>query len=199
VTIHGFFGAPGAGKSYVLSLLGTKGLKRGQPVFSNYALSGAVRYSVEDLPHLPPGLVLLDEAQNFFHSRSWNKFGEDLMATWSQTRKSGWTVLLASQADASVDAEIRRRLQYAWWLEKRWSSLRDPLQPSGQRRPLFIYGRCWLPEHYKKTGKAHRPLQKRRWWYSDAKASVFDTFERVEQMRAESRPLVVPPPLPVRS
>jgi len=196
VTIHGMFGLPGAGKSYVLSAIGLKALRQDRLVFANFQLDGARLFHAEDLHDLPPSVVLLDEAQNFFHARNWRAFDSDLTDTWSQTRKSGWKVFLASQADASVDAEIRRRCQYQWWLQKCWSKVRDPFADEGEGRPLYVLGKQWFPEHYRKTGRDHRPVRVHRWWYRESVGASFDTLQRISKSEGPRPPVYLGPAPP---
>lgn len=164
-------GRPGAGKSFVLTSIALRNLKRGREVFANFDIAGAERFSLSDMAGLPPGVVIVDECQNWFHSRMWAGMPEDMLERWSQTRKAGWDVYLGTQHESNLDAVVRRVVQWGWLLEPRWSLL----TPSN--RPLYIYGRRWDFPDFRSVQKGRRPLQRRRWWWSWDVANAYNTLE----------------------
>lgn len=169
--VSAIVGRPGAGKSFVMASIAHKHLKRGRRVFANFNIDGAERFDLAHMADLPPGLVLVDEAQNWFHSRMWSGMPEDMLERWSQTRKAGWDVFLGTQHESNMDAVVRRVVQWGWLLEPRWSTL----MPGG--RPMYIYGRRWDWPDFRKTQKGHRHLEVRRWWWNWEVARSYDTFE----------------------
>jgi len=128
---------------------------------------------------LPSGLVLVDEAQNWFHSRMWNSMPEDMLERWSQTRKAGWDVYLGTQHESNLDTVVRRVIQWGWLLEPRWSTL----VPSGH--PLYVYGRRWDFPDFRSVLKGKRPVQRKRWWWSWDTANAYNTLE-VTKLRGRS-------------
>ena len=108
MSIIGFTGLPGQGKSY--SMIARALRFRGKrPIYSNMDLTWAEDFrSVKDLFCIHNALVLLDEAGIWCNSREWQKFGIDAVEWFSQHRKHGCDLIWTSQAAESVDSHIRR-------------------------------------------------------------------------------------------
>lgn len=203
---HGIIGREGSGKSFVMASIAGRALDRGWPVFANFYIDGVTQFTADDMWDLPPGFVLLDEASNWFHSRRWSQTGDQFLDRINQTRKAGWELFVGTQHEANMDSVIRRKLQFGWLLEARWSALTvvDPRvralrdarvaemagsdygrRPGTEPRialsmcthPLYIYGRKWDFEVFRGKQKGRRPLQRRRWWWSWQTASSYDTKE----------------------
>lgn len=199
-------GKPGNGKSFVCASIALKGLERGRHVFANFAIEGAVQFGLEDLYELPPGIVIIDEAASWFHSRRWAAMGDKALERFNQTRKSGWTLYVATQHENNLDTVIRRNLQYGWLLEARWSSvtavdprmrrirsealsgfgpvsdefpLGRPVKPLAGEfvHPLFVYGKRWHWDQFRSRKKGERPIQRHRWWWSWKVADAYNTKE----------------------
>lgn len=69
------------------------------------------------------GVAILDEAHNWLNARKWNDGDrQDYVAWFTQHRKLGFDVYLLSQAIESIDAQIRRLIEYYVVLRnlKRW-------------------------------------------------------------------------------
>jgi hypothetical protein len=69
------------------------------------------------------GVAILDEAHNWLNARKWNDGDRsDYVAWFTQHRKLGFDVYLLSQAIESIDAQIRRLIEYYVVLRnlKRW-------------------------------------------------------------------------------
>ena len=123
-------GPPGTGKSFVGASIALKRLKSdSRPVFSNLPIRGCYRFDLDRMASLPPCTVIVDEAQNWFHSRMWNSMPEDMLEKWSQTRHSGWDVFLMTQDAQNVDTVVRRVLHYGIALEARWASITPLIDP----------------------------------------------------------------------
>lgn len=180
MTISAMVGRPGAGKSYVLTRVALKALRRGQPVFANFSIEGVPRFKLDEMADLPPGVVIVDEAQNWFHARMWSSMPPDMLERWSQTRKAGWRVFIGTQHENNLDSVIRRVCQWAWLLEPRWSVV------TGFERPLYIYGRRWDFFDFRRMDRGHRPLERRRWWFRTSIANAYDTME-VTRLRGRGR------------
>jgi hypothetical protein len=116
-------GSSGTGKSFVATSIALRDLRRGRMVFANFHIDGCQQFGIEDLNHLPPGRIIIDEAASWFHSRRWKHMADDLLGKWNQTRKDGWELLLATQHEDNIDATIKRNLTYGILLEPAWKPL----------------------------------------------------------------------------
>ncbi len=108
--IEGVVGYPGTGKTYYALHRAKKEMKKGRPVYSNFAIDGAKSITPESMFDVEAGAcVILDEAQNWFGARNWKDFGNAYMEFFSQTRKKSYTLIWISQDVSSVDKTIRDR------------------------------------------------------------------------------------------
>lgn len=121
-------GAPGHGKSFVLTTIARQKMAQGRVVFTNWDVAGAVRFGLDDLYDLPPGVVMIDEAASWFHSRRWQKMGDRFLERFNQTRKSGWHLYIATQHEGNLDTVIRRNVHYGVLLQAKWkvATVADP-------------------------------------------------------------------------
>jgi len=138
--IEAYVGVPGSGKSYMLVKRGLEALARGRKVYANF---GFVRENVyhylrkrhnishreavlladsiqeirdyKGLLDVYDGLLLFDEAHMWFNSREHRLFPTEVLGFWSQHRKVGVDVLLATQRYGSVDTMIRDLVAHVWW------------------------------------------------------------------------------------
>lgn len=98
--IVGYFGLPGSGKTYKMSVDALRYLKEGYNIYSTYPLKGAYVLTFDILVSLPrfrkPALLLLDEVQFFASSRSWKQLNPNLYILFSQGRKLGLNLFLYS-------------------------------------------------------------------------------------------------------
>lgn len=116
-------GSSGTGKSFVSTSIALRDLKRGRMVFANFHIQGAEVIGLEDLPHLPPSRVIIDEAASWFHSRTWSDMAKDLLPRWNQTRKDGWDLIVATQHEDNIDQTIKRNMTYGVLLAPAWKPL----------------------------------------------------------------------------
>jgi ABC-type dipeptide/oligopeptide/nickel transport system ATPase component len=116
-------GSSGTGKSFVATSIALQDLRRGRMVFANFDIKGCQRFGLEDLPYLPPGRIIIDEAASWFHSRRWKHMSDDLLGHWNQTRKDGWELLVLTQHENNIDATIKRNLTYGILLQPCWKAL----------------------------------------------------------------------------
>ena len=140
MAIEAYVGVPGSGKSYMLVKRGLEALAKARQV---YADSGFIRDNVyhylrrrhrmshreavlkadsieeirdyKGLLNVYEGLLLFDEAHMWFNSREYRLFPTEVLGFWSQHRKVGVDVLLATQRYASVDTMIRDLVAHVWW------------------------------------------------------------------------------------
>lgn len=138
--IEAYVGVPGSGKSYMLVKRGLEALARGKRIYANF---GFVRENVyhylrrrhrlphreavlradsiqeirdyKDLLSVFEGLLLFDEAHMWFNAREYRLFPTEVLGFWSQHRKVGVDVLLATQRYGSVDTMIRDLVAHVWW------------------------------------------------------------------------------------
>jgi len=99
--ITAIIGLPGAGKTLFSVYLAQKYLKEGCAVASNFRIQGAMySYNVLDLimwvasghpkdPNYKPRIAIVDELNNLFNSRDWNKLDPRIRLALSQHRKAG--------------------------------------------------------------------------------------------------------------
>jgi len=138
--IEAYVGVPGSGKSYMLVKRDLEALAKGKRIYANF---GFIRENVYHylrrryrLPHreavlkadsieeirdykgllsVYEGLLLFDEAHMWFNAREYRLFPTEVLGFWSQHRKVGVDVLLATQRYGSVDTMIRDLVAHVWW------------------------------------------------------------------------------------
>lgn len=169
MAIEGFIGRPGAGKTYSMTALAVKEIAKGRDVYANYHLKGATLFGPDDLIHLPPGLVLIDEAHLWFPARGAMRLPPSWLAQMSQTRKNGWDIWWSAQHERRVDSVLKDVTNWLW-LSTAWFS-------SGDGAPLYFRARSWEPEFFRKP-KAHMTT---RWLrFKKSIAENYDTYERIQ-------------------
>lgn len=101
------------------------------------------------------GLVIIDECQLFFNSRTWQS-RERAKWIWffTQHRKFGYDVILITQFDRLIDRQIRGVIEYEVTHRrlgnfKAWGKLVEFIA----RQPVFVCNRCWYCLKGKKDGK----------------------------------------------
>lgn len=118
--IEAFTGMPGQGKTYLMTRLAQKKLKKGHRVYSNYPLEGAILYNqIEELfeikrqpedKHNP--VILIDEAGLIAPAGSWKAIPFDVMAHWRQHRHAGVDIWYTAQDLRDVAVPLRRVTQF---------------------------------------------------------------------------------------
>jgi hypothetical protein len=123
--VRAFLGQPGSGKTYVMSALAYEWARRHDPndgwaIFSTYELQLPFEYPIWSLD--PPGddwgpvisvleaergLLLIDEAGQFFNSRLFGKTPAKLLQRLMQVRKHRLELWWASQHLEYVDKQLR--------------------------------------------------------------------------------------------
>ncbi|WP_018467929.1 zonular occludens toxin domain-containing protein [Calidithermus timidus] len=138
--IEAYVGIPGSGKSYMLVHRGLRALVRGRRLYANFAFVrenvyhwlrlrarfghreavlaadsiGEIR-GYDELLNVYDGLLLFDEAHMWLPSRQFDLIPVEVIAFWSQHRKAGVDVLLATQRYGSVDAIVRDLVAFVYW------------------------------------------------------------------------------------
>lgn len=162
--IEAFVGIPGSGKSYALVLKGLQALAEGKRVYANF---GFIRENVyywlrkrAKLPHreavlrtdliheirdysellnVYEGVLLFDEAHMWLPSRQFDLIPVEVIAFWSQHRKVGVDVYLATQRYGSVDAIVRELVAFVYWARPAPFWLRVVLLPWARGRKVLRY------------------------------------------------------------
>lgn len=117
--IEAYTGLPGAGKTYLMTRMAVKKMKRGHRVYANFPLEGAIRYSqIEELFEIrrQPGekrspVILIDEAGLIAPAGAWKAIPFDVMAHWRQHRHSGVNIWYTAQDLRDVAVPLRRVTQ----------------------------------------------------------------------------------------
>lgn len=128
--ITAYVGLPGQGKTYMMTKMAMKHIKKGGRVYANYPLKGAIRYSqiteVFDVrkhkdEKLGP-IILIDEAGLVAPSGGWKSIPFDVMAHWRQHRHNGVNIYYTAQDLRDVAVPLRRVTQFVrncskflWW------------------------------------------------------------------------------------
>lgn len=164
--IEAYVGIPGSGKSYALVLKALEALSapRPRPVYANF---GLIRENVyhylrlrKHLPHreavlrtdlireirdysdllnVHDGVLLFDEAHMWLPSRQFDLIPVEVIAFWSQHRKVGVDVFLATQRYGSVDAIVRELVAFVYWARPAPFWLRVVLFPWARGRKILRY------------------------------------------------------------
>lgn len=155
--IEGYIGRPGSGKSFTLTKRALDEARKGRKVFANYAIDhpNVLVFGPEDLLHLPPGLIVIDEAHLWFPARQSLKLPPSWLALLSQTRKRGWDLWWAAQHESRVDRVIRDVTSWLW-LCQAWFKWRE--------HPMLFVSDCYEPEFFRqpkrKLVRAYRTFDK---------------------------------------
>ncbi|RTI13105.1 zonular occludens toxin domain-containing protein [Thermus scotoductus] len=162
--IEAFVGVPGSGKSYALVLKGLEALAKGKRVYANF---GFIRENVylwlrrcarldhrtavlrtdlieevrdySDLLNVRDGVLLFDEAHMWLPSRQFDLIPVEVIAFWSQHRKVGVDVYLATQRYGSVDAIVRELVAFVYWARPAPAWLQVLLLPRSRGRKVLRY------------------------------------------------------------
>lgn len=162
--IEAYIGIPGSGKSYMLVHRGLHALARGRTIWANF---GFIRENVyywlrfrakldhreavlradsireirdyNELLNVHDGLLLFDEAHMWLPSRQFDLIPVEVIAFWSQHRKTGVDVLLATQRYGSVDTIVRDLVAFVFWARPAPFWLRVVMYPWTRGRKLLRY------------------------------------------------------------
>lgn len=163
--IEAYVGIPGSGKSYMLVKRGLEALAKGKKIYANF---GFIRENVylylrlrhrldhreavlkadsigeirdySDLLNVYQGLLLFDEAHMWFNSREYRLLPTEVLGFWSQHRKVGVDVLMATQRYGSVDTMIRDLVAHVWLARPAPTWLRVLLWPRHRGKlPVIRY------------------------------------------------------------
>ncbi len=146
MTIEAFIGLPGMGKTYLMTRLALKQMSKGIPVYANYPLEGAERWSqVEELFSIKEACILIDEAGLVAPAGFWQRIPFDVMAHWRQHRHKRINVWYTAQDLQDIAVPLRRVTQFV-----------NEVKKFG---PL-IYWKCYNPRTKEKFGGGFTWLDK---------------------------------------
>jgi len=116
-------GLPGAGKTAYLSKLVQKFLKEGETIYSYKLLkfkNPAVKYFNEifEIKKIRQAIIILDEAQIWFNSRTWERLDPGLQYALQQHRHMGVDIYGAVQHVNRLDAIMRELVQEYWEINR---------------------------------------------------------------------------------
>lgn len=151
----------------MMTALALDEMARGRQIFSNYSLRGAQLFGPDDLLHLPPGLVLIDEAHLYFPARGAMRLPPSWLQMMSQTRKRGWDIWYTTQHEHRIDSVVKDVTNWLWKVEA-WSV---PMVPK------FFVSKAWEPEQFRRKGLHYQTRLK---FFSEKTASAYDTFETIQ-------------------
>lgn len=125
--IEAFIGQPGMGKTYLMTRIALKHMKKGIPIYANYPLEGAIRYNqINELFDIKEATILLDEAGLVAPAGFWQSIPYDVMAHWRQHRHKRINLYYTAQDMLDVAKPLRMVTQFVNEVRKigpliRWS------------------------------------------------------------------------------
>jgi zona occludens toxin (predicted ATPase) len=127
-------GKPGTGKTYYLVAKAVKCLNKGRNVYSNFFIDyemlkakgflkkncGSLTFwhTALDLINIKEGVILMDECQIYFNSRSWKDLPESLQYKFQQHRKQGLDIWGAVQNLKRVEIVLRELTNWVYDTKK---------------------------------------------------------------------------------
>lgn len=163
--MEGFYGLPGAGKTYLLASIGLDAIKKGREVYANFRLTGAHYFNdIFDIINVRKGVILIDEINLSFPSRMWDKLPPQFLYFWSQTRKMELDIYFTSQHPDRVDKVPKEICNWSWWVVKVKILFLD-----------FHIARKYLPEHITKEKRKNYEVR-----FFKRKAEVMNAFNTME-------------------
>lgn len=112
-------GLPGDGKSYYATKITVQGIKNGRPVYSNFPISFIYdgnyyetmlleENMIADASYMDNAILIIDECQDWFHSRDIKRFTREKRKTFNAHRHLGVDIYLLTQHILMVDTNLRR-------------------------------------------------------------------------------------------
>jgi hypothetical protein len=175
--ITGVFGLPRSGKTTYLAKIAKGYLKKGVPVYSNFALHGCYKLDFSKLgkENFHDCVILIDEISLICDSRDWKDFTSDLRYFFTNHGHYKCDVIYCSQWYTDTDVKIRRMTENLYYIQRfpfgfsmRYEIIRDiSSRDNGEIYDTFSF----------KHGRLfYRPL-----YYK-----LFDSFSRKELPEVEN-------------
>lgn len=128
-------GLPGMGKTYMMSAMALKRMKKGKRVFSNYNLDGAERFKeLSDLQNVSNATILIDEAGIYLPAQAWRNIPFEFIRQIRQHRHDGLDLWYTAQDMNDVATYLRRITQFEHAVTRLWK---------------FYYVRHYNPKNHK--------------------------------------------------
>lgn len=128
MTIECYEGDPGQGKTYFLARMGVKKMSRGHPVYANFPLEGAIRYSqIHELFGIrferktrkcKNPIILMDEASLICPASMWNAIPHEVLTHWRMHRHAGLDIYYSAQDFGDVAKGLRGVTQFVTSVSK---------------------------------------------------------------------------------
>lgn len=117
--IEAFIGLPGAGKTYLMTKVANKMMRKGRTVYANYPLKGAIQYrKIEETFGVKNAVVLIDEAGLVAPGQFWNRIPFEVLAHWRQHRHAKIDMYYTAQDLNDVATALRRVTQFVNEVQK---------------------------------------------------------------------------------
>lgn len=124
MTVEAFVGLPGAGKTYNMSRLAIKQMRK-RPVYANYPLESAIYFKeITEILDVKEGLILIDEAGIYLDANAWNKIPFEFKRLMRQHRKRGLDLWYTAQDVKDVVTYLRRVTQFVHDHNRIWKFVR---------------------------------------------------------------------------
>jgi hypothetical protein len=148
-----------------------------RPVFANYPIDhpNIELFGPDELMHLPPGLIGLDEAHVYLPARGAMRLPMSWLAMLSQTRKNGWDLMWSTQHENRVDRVLRDVTNWLWLC-----SIRKMPWDDRSRPPRAFVARCYDPDNFRKPAGYQYPVVRR---YKRSVSEAYDTFGKIQEAR----------------
>lgn len=128
MTIECYEGDPGQGKTYAIARIGLKMMKKGHPVYANFPLEGAIRYSqLNELFNIRferksrrdrNPIILMDEASLICPATMWNAIPLEVLTHWRMHRHAGLDIYYTAQDFTDVAKGLRGVTQFVTSVRK---------------------------------------------------------------------------------
>lgn len=126
MTIEGWLGLPGMGKTYLMTRRAMKDMLKGYDVYANYKLEGAHFFTeLHEVFNVKNAKILIDEASLVVPSQAWNSIPFEVLSNWRQHRHKGVDIYYTAQDKSEVIKALRTLTQYvhhcfSMGLDKPW-------------------------------------------------------------------------------
>jgi len=178
-------GLPSAGKTYYMTLLAKEAIDEDIPVFSNYRLGypeestpkQVIYYEtfeqlIELLEGVEKALIVCDEIQVHFNSRTWGTFSVRMQTLFQQHAKDGLNIIGTTQNEARVDVVIREIVQIWIHCRRIGGFGRVSNYPWG-----WIKASYYWPEEFTKAEA--QPYFTEYVWVKRSIATFYNTLEKI--------------------
>lgn len=166
-----YVGLPGQGKtlSLVENLYRLKAQFPKALIYTNFGFllqDGSIDKweDMVDIKNGVEGVIFgLDEVQNIFNNKNWDKFPPEMMSLITQNRKYAKQIICTAQSFATMDISFRRLCHYI--IECRNFANR------------WIFQRAFLPDDYKEKDGEYTPRRRAYRYSFIASNTIYDSYD----------------------